>query len=415
MRPTLYAWAALLSVMLASSVAVSRAARANTWNVTPDGGGDAPTIQAAIDAASAGDSIVLASGTYTWTAQGGDHVGLPGPSMLNMRSGLTLRSELGPELTILDAEGNGRVIRCQSISNVRIEGLTIQGGNADAPGLSGQFSMGVGGAILCKFGSSIVIANNVLRNNRSKFNGSGVGLNLSSSEVVGNVICWNIGDFGLYIAGGSAEVRGNTVASNTGGGVGYCQAQGSFSQNLILDTSGGYDLWCCDANVAMTCNDVWGDPSATTCTLGEGNIAEDPLVCITSGEFHVQPDSPCLAENNDCGVLLGARGLGCTATDVVEASPPRAGVWVAASPSPFNPQTRIVYTLDPTVEHVQLVVFDLRGRLVKRLLDASVSSAGGMVTWNGTDEQGVPVGAGIYIAALDTGSYVATAKLVLVK
>jgi hypothetical protein len=153
--------------MLCLTVAVSRA-RANTWNVTPDGGGDAPTIQAAIDAASAGDSIVLASGTYTWTAQGGDHVGLPGPSMVNMRSGLTLRSESGPELTILDAEGNGRVIRCQSISNVRIEGLTIQGGNADAPGLPGQFSMGVGGAILCKFGSSIVIANNVLRNNRSK-------------------------------------------------------------------------------------------------------------------------------------------------------------------------------------------------------------------------------------------------------
>lgn len=192
------------AMLLLGTAGVSWTAHANIWYVTPDGSGDAATIQGAIDAASVGDSVLLAPGTYTWTAQGGDHVGLPGPSMLNMRSGITLKSAAGPAVTILDAEGNGRVIRCQSTSNIRIEGLTIQGGNAEAEGLPGPFSMGTGGGILCKQGSSIVIANNVVRNNRSRSNGNLTAL-LSNTEILGNVVCWNTGQFGfggIYVSGG---------------------------------------------------------------------------------------------------------------------------------------------------------------------------------------------------------------------
>jgi hypothetical protein len=39
-------------------------ATARTWYVTPDGGGDAPTIQAAIDSAPAWDAVVLADGLF---------------------------------------------------------------------------------------------------------------------------------------------------------------------------------------------------------------------------------------------------------------------------------------------------------------------------------------------------------------
>lgn len=395
-------------------VAIATTSRAGVWHVKPDGSGDAPTIQAAIDAAGTGDSIVLAPGTYTWAAQGGDHVGLPGPSMINMRSGLTLRSELGPEATILDAQGNGRVIRCQSTSNVRIEGLTIQGGNAETAGLPGPFSMGVGGAILCKFGSAI-ISNNVIRNNHSRYNGCGLAVSISNTEILENVISWNNGEFGLYLSGGSTVVRGNTVASNTGGGVGFYQATGTFSENLVLDNVGGYELWCVDANVTSTCNNIWGSPSATTCSLGAGNFSEDPLICITSADYELRPDSPCLPENNGCGVLIGSRGVGCATTDVSEGRLPRAGIWVAASPNPFNPQTLITYALRPTLERVQLTVYDLRGRRVARLVDGQESGTTRSAIWNGQDERGRPAAAGVYVVRLDLGPDATTAKLVLAK
>jgi len=42
---------------------VSAAAR--IWLVNPDGTGDAPTIQAAVDSLSSGDEIILADGVYT--------------------------------------------------------------------------------------------------------------------------------------------------------------------------------------------------------------------------------------------------------------------------------------------------------------------------------------------------------------
>lgn len=49
---------ALFAIMASPLLAV-------THHVSPDGSGDYPTIQAAIDAASNGDEIVLADGTFT--------------------------------------------------------------------------------------------------------------------------------------------------------------------------------------------------------------------------------------------------------------------------------------------------------------------------------------------------------------
>ncbi|MCK4414565.1 MAG: hypothetical protein KAY32_13585 [Candidatus Eisenbacteria sp.] len=53
---------ALLFLLLAASAC---AAGAETYLVLPDGTGDFPTIQAAIDAALDGDEILLADGTFT--------------------------------------------------------------------------------------------------------------------------------------------------------------------------------------------------------------------------------------------------------------------------------------------------------------------------------------------------------------
>jgi hypothetical protein len=111
---------------------------------------------------------------------------------------------------------------------------------------------------------------------------------------------------------------------------------------------------------------------------------------------------------------MGARGE-CTTTNVVEGHVPRAGLWVAASPNPFNPQTWIAYALRPSIERVRLTVYDLHGRWIVRLVDHQESGAAGAVKWNGRDEVGRSVAAGVYIVRLDLGLEATATKVVLVK
>lgn len=417
-----------LAVLLAAGTLI-HSADAKVWHITPDGSGDAATIQGGIDAAAVGDEVLVAAGMYTWNTQGGDHVGIPGPSLINMRSGVTLRSESGPEVTILDAEGYGRVIRCEATADVRIEGFTIQGGHAANPDGTGPgfYSKGVGGGILCRYGSAGVITNNVLRNNRALYLGGGIAVLDATPLVEGNVLCRNRADGsagGISISGqgGNAIIRGNTIAENIGGGVACVASSATIAQNLLLSnlhtvsgSGGGWGAYCSHANVTFTCNNSWANEEGDNCVDGTGNISEDPLVCVTSAEYHLQPGSPCLPENNGCSVLIGARGVSCATTDVSEGRRHRTGVWVAVSPNPFNPQTRITYALPPSVERVQLTVYDLRGRRVARLVDRHESGTTGSVIWNGRDDRGGLAATGVYIVRVNLGSDATSAKLVLAK
>ena len=52
-------------LLLAVVISISSTVSAGTWRITSDGTGDAPTIQAGIDSAAAGDTIALANGTFT--------------------------------------------------------------------------------------------------------------------------------------------------------------------------------------------------------------------------------------------------------------------------------------------------------------------------------------------------------------
>ncbi len=83
-------------------------------------------------------------------------------------------------------------------------------------------------------------------------------------------------------------------------------------------------------------------------------------------------------------------------------------------PNPFNPVTTITFHI-PQYERVKIVVYNIKGQEVKTLTHAYLNPGAYSVTWNGSDNAGNPVPAGIYIYSLNTQSYHSNRKLVLLK
>ncbi|MCI0495669.1 carboxypeptidase regulatory-like domain-containing protein [candidate division KSB1 bacterium] len=83
-------------------------------------------------------------------------------------------------------------------------------------------------------------------------------------------------------------------------------------------------------------------------------------------------------------------------------------------PNPFNPSTTIRYAL-PTASHVTLKVFNLRGELVKTLVDGNRAANRYQVVWNGENESGAKVAAGIYLYQLKTDNHSQIKRMIFIK
>lgn len=83
-------------------------------------------------------------------------------------------------------------------------------------------------------------------------------------------------------------------------------------------------------------------------------------------------------------------------------------------PNPFNPSTRIGFTL-VEAERAIVRVYDVRGAHVTTLLDSRLNAGRHQVEWNGVDEAGTPVASGTYFYTLAAGKKTESRKMVLVK
>ncbi len=83
-------------------------------------------------------------------------------------------------------------------------------------------------------------------------------------------------------------------------------------------------------------------------------------------------------------------------------------------PNPFNPSTTIAFSL-PQSGHVKLQVFDLRGRLVRTLLDETRPQGRQAVDWDGRDQRGSGVASGMYFYRLDAGKQTQQRRMMLLK
>jgi len=159
---------------------------------------DQPTIQAGINVAFPGDTVLVAPGTYT---------GMGNKNLNLMGKAVRLASEQGAGATIIDCEFQGRgayFINDESASTI-IDGLTVRNGS-----VSGDFPESWGGGVLC-LSSSPTISNCVIMGNSANgFFGRGGGIGLfDSSPILSNCI-----------------ITQNHASQGQGGGI-HCQASSS--------------------------------------------------------------------------------------------------------------------------------------------------------------------------------------------
>jgi hypothetical protein len=122
-----------------------------TWYVKADSTGDAPTIYAALDSASYGDTVLVAPGTYVRTDD--PEISFdPGP-------GITLVSEFGPDVTILEFCNTQMGIMLTNCEGACVSGFTIRHGT---PGPDCGVSMGNKSGIICHSCTDVVVEDCVI-------------------------------------------------------------------------------------------------------------------------------------------------------------------------------------------------------------------------------------------------------------
>jgi len=391
-------------------------------------------------------TIYLAGGVYS-PSTNGEHF------PLDMVSYVSLSGE-SRDGVILDAEGQSRVMTLNQDQGITIENVTITGGWASKGGgiecrdsspslvnvtISGNTAWtGNGGGILC-FNSNPSLESVTISGNTADYYGGGISCDVNSNPSLVNVtVSGNTADYyggGIWSSDSNPSLVNVTVSENTakdGGGI-YC---GWSSSPSLVNTT----LWNnlpqevyfyqdgTPNSITIAYSDVQGGEEGIvtndngTVNWLDGNIDVDPLfVDPENSDFHLQEGSPCIDAGTDVGLpFIGAApdiGAfeygGLTRVDNVASTPTHFSLH-QNYPNPFNPSATIQFDL-PLATDIRMVVYDLLGREVTRLVDGYMEPGYYQVMWNGRDSVGREVPTGVYIARLLAPTYTRSIKLVLLK
>jgi hypothetical protein len=132
-----------------------------------------------------------------------------------------------------------------------------------------------------------------------------------------------------------------------------------------------------------------------------------------SGDFH---DTAAQLDRAYDYTLVVERENGTEAhSEPVRVAMVQPAVWLAQNhPNPFNPSTMIRFGL-PGSAPVALRVYDVSGAVVRTLADATRAAGEHEIVWDGRDDRGAIVAAGVYFYRLSAGDETLTRKMILVK
>jgi hypothetical protein len=267
-----------------SALATVRYVNVNNANPTPpytNWATAATNIQDAVDAAGAGDEIVVTNGVYaggSWVDHNGDYncVGVDKP--------LTVQSVNGPDVTVIDGGG---AVRCLYLTNNAVMvGFTLTNGRGWAGGWGYN-----GGGVYCE-SISAVLSNCVLTGNSGYLGGGAYGGTLNNCTLTANTANSGGGAYGGTL--NNCTLTGNNADS--------CYSAGGGADNCTLN------------NCTLTGNFAyWGGPDK--CGFGNaigGGAADSTLNnCTLTGNGAASGGGANSCTLNNC-TLIGNSGGGAS-------------------------------------------------------------------------------------------------------
>ena len=171
------------------------------------------------------------------------------------------------------------------------------------------------------------------------------------------------------------------------------------------------------------------DDSSYLGTIGTGGSANnysDPMEFVVDSLFperltiftlHVQGNTTSGTYSLDFNEEVWAGNTDVSDFDEEDTNIPKSIELFQNYPNPFNPTTSIQFTVKggPSPLHTTLKIYNLRGQLVRTLVDEDKPGGNYTLLWDGRDEGGKAVSSGIYFYKLTAGSFSEIKKMVLLK
>ena len=334
---------------------------------------DQPTIQTGIDSALVGDTVLVDTGKYV------ENINFNGKSIVVGSLYLMIEDQGIVNSTIIDGNNDTTVVTLNSGETFTTElvGFTVMNGDAF-----------MGGGIFIGSGASPVIRNNVITENHAgSCGGLGAGMAIADSSnplIISNVFESNVAD-------------------------GICDCICYFGGGIWIDSTSNPVIGG-SQGLGNIFDDNYADYGEELFREGSGKVINAQFnrfnVCPPTSFHMVYPE--------DAFDLANCSVISLSVEDSAEDVLPDHFDLYQNYPNPFNPITTLRYVVAERAE-VTLTIHDILGRQVRTLVQSVEEPGFKSVMWDGTNDLGKQVSAGVYLYRIQAGEFVQTRKMILLR